>query len=344
MSGAGTRALPPELAREYPFASRRLQVDGGTLHYVDEGPRDAPVVLCVHGNPTWSFFYRRLVLGLRDAARVVAPDHLGCGLSDKPADWPYTLALHVANLERLVLALDLRDVTLVVHDWGGAIGFGLARRHPGRIARLVILNTAAFVSDRMPLRIRVCRTPLLGSLLVRRLNGFAGAATRMALARPARLSRAARAGLLLPYRSYADRIAVWRFVRDIPLAPGHPSWDELVAIDASLAGFADRPACIVWGERDWCFTPHFRAEWQRRFPAAEVHPLADVGHYLLEEAPETVLAHVRAFLARHPLVPAGPDARGAHVGPGARAGASAHAPPAAHAAPPTHAARARDPE
>ena len=290
-----------ELAAEYPFESRWLPLAAGRMHYVDEGPRDAAPILCLHGNPTWSFFYRSIVAAFRGEARVVAPDHLGCGLSDKPQDWSYTLAGHVDNLERLVVALDLRRVTLVVHDWGGAIGFGLARRQPDRIARLVIFNTAAFLSHRMPLRIRVCRTPVVGPLLVRGLNAFAGAATRMALADPARLSPVARRGLLRPYDSWANRVAVQRFVEDVPLDPRAPSYRELAAIDASLARLRDLPACIVWGERDWCFTPSFRAVWQRRFPAAEVHPLADVGHYLLEEAPGVVVDRLRGFFGRHPV-------------------------------------------
>ena len=287
-------------AREYPFAAHWHELDAGRMHYIDEGPRTGEVVLCLHGNPTWSFFYRRLVLGLCDTRRVVAPDHIGCGLSDKPESWSYTLTGHIENLEALVLALDLQQITLVLHDWGGAIGMGLARRHPGRIARLVILNTAAFRSNAMPWRIRLCRTPLLGGFLVQRMNAFAGLATRMAVARGP-LTRSAREGLLAPYRSSHERVAIRRFVEDIPTAPGHPSWNELEAIERSLERFAALPACIVWGERDWCFTPRYREEWTRRLPLAEVHPIADAGHYLLEDAPEEVLACVRQFLTRHPL-------------------------------------------
>jgi pimeloyl-ACP methyl ester carboxylesterase len=285
---------------EYPFAAHWLAQAGGRLHYVDEGPRAGDVVLCLHGNPTWSFFYRKLVLALSDTRRVIAPDHLGCGLSDKPGEWSYTLAAHIENLERLVLALDLRRITLVLHDWGGAIGMGFARRQPERIARLVILNTAAFKSSSMPWRIRVCRTPLLGRFLVRRMNGFARLATRMAVAHKP-LAPSARLGLLAPYRSSAERVAIQRFVEDIPMRPGHPSWNELEAIDRALAQFSALPACIVWGERDWCFTPRFREEWMRRFPQAEVHKIADAGHYLLEDAPVEVAACVQSFLTRHPL-------------------------------------------
>jgi haloalkane dehalogenase len=254
----------------------------------------------LHGNPTWSFTYRHLVKAFAGELRAIAPDHIGCGLSDKPQGWSYALQDHVDNLERLVLALDLERITLVVHDWGGAIGMGLARAQPERIARLVVLNSAAFLGP-VPWRIRLCRMPVLGEWLVRRANAFAGLAPRMALADPRRLSASARAGLLLPYDSYEHRVGVWSFVRDIPTRPTHRSHATVAAIDASLDVLRARPTCIVWGERDFCFTPRFRAEWQRRFPDAEVHALADVGHYVLEEAPARVEACLRGFFERHPL-------------------------------------------
>lgn len=278
----------------YPFASRWLDVDGGRMHYLDEGPRDAPPVLCLHGNPTWSFYWRALVGALSDRYRVIVPDHLGCGLSDKPQDWPYRLAGHVGNVRRLVDHLDLRGVSLVVHDWGGAIGFGAATADPGRYARFVVTNTAAFPSPRIPLRIAACRVPGFGALAVRGFNGFAGAAVVMATERG--LAPAVRAGLLHPYGSWRDRIATLRFVEDIPMAPGHPSWATLSGIADRLATLRDRPMLLVWGERDWCFTPAFREEWQRRFPEAEVERIEDAGHYVLEDAPDRVCARVRAFL------------------------------------------------
>lgn len=298
MSSAAGATAPaaPAWRALYPFASRFLDVPGGRLHYVDEGPRDGPAVLLVHGNPTWSFYWRALVLGLRDGHRVIAPDHLGCGLSDKPAGFSYRLADHVANLERLVTALDLRHLTLGVHDWGGAIGFGMAARQPGRIARLLVTNTAAFRGARIPLRIAVCRAPVFGPLAVRGLNAFARAATVMATERG--LVGPVREGMLAPYGSWGERLAILRFVQDIPMTSDHPSYEALVEIENALPRFADRPMLIVWGERDWCFTPAFREEWQRRFPAAEVHALSDAGHLVLEDAPERVVALVRAFLQR----------------------------------------------
>lgn len=267
--------------------------DGVHQHYVDTGG-SGPTLLFVHGNPTWGFAWRQLVAALSPTHRCVVPDHVGCGFSDKPQAYPYRLERHVENLERLVLELDLRDVTLVLHDWGGAIGMGLARRHPDRISRLVLLNTAAFLSKEIPLRISVCRVPVFGALAVRGMNAFARAATTMAVAK--RMPADVRRGYLLPYDSYDNRVAVHAFVQDIPLAPGHPSFPELEAIDASLERFIDRPTCLVWGEQDWCFSPAFRAEWEKRFPDARSHPLPHAAHYVFEDAPAEVEAHVGAFL------------------------------------------------
>ena len=276
-------------ADEYDFAPRFHRTPGGALHYVDEGPRDGEVVLCVHGNPTWSFYYRRLIRAFAADRRVIAPDHLGCGLSDKPQDWSYRLADHVANLESLVLDLDLRRVHLVVHDWGGAIGCGVAGRHPDRFLSINASNTAAFPSTRIPARIDVCRWPLFGPLAIRGFNAFARAATVMAVEHKERMTPAVRAGYLAPYGNWRDRIATLRFVQDIPMSPRHESWPALQEVEAGLARLAHLPVNLFWGERDWCFTPEFRREWQRRFPRAETLTLDDAGHYALEDAHERIL-------------------------------------------------------
>ena len=288
--------LSPAAQAEFPYGSSVVDVNGGRLHYVDEGPRDAPVLLCVHGNPTWSFYWRRIIAHYSDRFRVVVPDHIGCGRSDKPQGWSYTLAAHVDNLVRLIDHLDLDDITLVVHDWGGAIGMGAGTKRPDRIRRAVVTNTAAFLSEFIPFSIATIRIPIYGPLAVRGFNGFARVATFRASHKP--LSDAARDGLLAPYDSWANRIATLRFVQDIPMDPGHRSWPELHRIDTSIGTFADRPMLICWGDDDFCFTPAFRQEWQRRFPAAEVHHWEDVGHYVMEDAPDRLLAAMDDFLAR----------------------------------------------
>jgi len=299
---AAARARLAPIESEYPFTPRFHLHEGNVAqHFVDEGPREGEPLLFVHGNPTWSFAWRRAVRRLSASYRCVAPDHVGCGLSDKPRDHPYRLKSHVENLEALVLALDLERITLVLHDWGGAIGMGLARRHPERIARLVLMNTAAFLSRRMPLRIAACRVPVFGKLAVRGLNAFARAATFMAVEEP--LEPLVKRGYLLPYDSWDARVATLAFVEDIPMKPGHPSWEELGWTGRVLGQFRDRPAALLWGMRDWCFTPRFLAEWEERLPGAEVRRFERAGHYLFEDAGDELVDHLAGFLERNALPP-----------------------------------------
>lgn len=284
----------------YPFQSHQITIGGHRCHYLDEGAGE--VLLAVHGNPTWSFYWRELVRALRPRYRLVVPDHIGCGLSAKPSasEYSYRLARRIADLGELIERLDLKRVTLVAHDWGGAIGMGAAVAAPQRFARFVLLNTAAFRSGRCPWRIRVCRTPLFGRLAVQGLNLFARAALRMAVCRPQRITPAVRAGLLAPYGRFSDRLAIHRFVLDIPLGSRHPSYAALTEIETGLARFRDHPVCLIWGMRDWCFTPAFLDRFLEFFPQAEVHRLAHAGHYVVEDAHEQIAPLVDAFLQSHP--------------------------------------------
>jgi haloalkane dehalogenase len=285
----------------YPFTGHKLDLGGLNYHYLDEG--SGPPVVMVHGNPSWSFYYRNLVMALRDRYRCIVPDHIGCGLSDKPGDdrYDYTLARRVDDLERLLDTLAItKNITLVLHDWGGMIGMAWAARHPGRIARLVIMNTAAFhlpVGKKFPLALKICRDTRLGALLVRGGNAFALAASFVGCKRhpmPGQLRKAYR----MPYNSWRNRIATLRFVQDIPLAPGDRNYELVSAVARGLEQFRDLPMIILWGEQDFVFDPLFLAEWQRRFPAAEVHSFADAGHYILEDAKEEVVPLIAAFLDR----------------------------------------------
>jgi haloalkane dehalogenase len=291
----------------YPFEGRYLELDGLRYHYLDEGTGE-PVV-AVHGNPTWSFYYRELVARLSSEYRVVVPDHIGCGLSDKPDDeqYGYTLRRRIDDLSALIDRLELDRVSLVVHDWGGAIGLGWAIRNPERLARLVILNTAAFhlpPDMTLPWQLWLVRNTPVGPLMVRGLNAFARGAAWVGCTRR-RLGKRLRDAYCAPYDSWADRIATLRFVQDIPLQPGDAAYDTLTAIQASLHRFRDRPVLICWGARDFVFDDRFLAEWRNIYPHAEVHRFADAGHYVLEDASDQVIGLIRKFL----LVSAGRQRR-----------------------------------
>ena len=288
----------------YPFPSQFIELVGGVkMHYVETGAKnsnsttDRPTVLCVHGNPTWSFTYRRVLAELDSEARVIAVDHVGCGLSDKPQEYPYSLEQHIANLVQLIVQLDLRRITLLVHDWGGAIGLGAGLRVLDRIESAVILNTAAFPPPYVPMRIAACRIPVLGNWAMRQLNLFALAALRMTLHRLPKLDPQVAAGLIAPYSNWANRVAIAKFVQDIPNSPADATWQLLVNIEQQLTRYDDRRIKLVWGMHDWCFRPECLHRFQQLLPRAQTQELSDVGHYVMEEAANEVLAALRSQLA-----------------------------------------------
>lgn len=291
-------AVPAWLTPLYPFTPRVFTTPGGArLSYLDEGSgpgRNDEAVLMLHGNPTWSFYYRDLVKTLAPGRRCIVPDHVGMGLSEKPKDYPYTLRQRIDDVAALVAHLGLTRVHLVVHDWGGAIGFGFAARQPALIGRIVILNTGAFPSKRIPARIALCKTSWPGTTLVRGLNGFAAPAVWMAMSRRA-LSAEEKRGYLLPYDSWENRVAVDAFVKDIPMGVAHPSWATLAAVAEGIAQFRAHPVFIVWGGRDFCFNDAFYAEWRERLPDSDALYLADAGHYVLDDANREVLPRLAKF-------------------------------------------------
>ena len=296
----------PEVPRSlYPFEGRFFDRDGLRYHFLDEGPSEAPPILMVHGNPTWSFHYRTLVQALRDEYRVLVPDHIGCGRSDKPGDdrYVYTLRERIADLEAFIdhLGLD-QPLTIVAHDWGGMIAMGWAVRHPERVARIVLMNTAAFhlpPDMRMPPTLSFVRNTGLARFLVLRLNLFSRGATWLASAR--RMPKAVRDAYCAPYDTPENRIATLRFVQDIPLAPGDPAYESVSEIERGLSLFDETPILLLWGEKDFVFGPPVREIFERLWPHAECHRFEHAGHYVLEDAAQEIPPLVRDFLARHPL-------------------------------------------
>jgi haloalkane dehalogenase len=267
-------------------------------HFLDEGPRDAPVIVMLHGNPTWSFAFRKLVVGLRARYRCIVPDHIGCGLSDRPQDWSYRLADHIANVEKLIDRLRIERFSLAVHDWGGAIGMGVATERPHALVSSTVMNTAAFRSPDIPLSIASVRIPVFGRFAVLRCNAFAGVAAWRAMGHHERMTPIVKAGFLDPYGNAHDRIATLRFVEDIPLEPSHPSYARLQRIEERLPLLADKPMLLAWGKKDFCFTTKFLARWQAMFPQAPHYVFDDAGHYVLEDAHERILPLMQLHLAQ----------------------------------------------
>jgi haloalkane dehalogenase len=280
----------------YPFTSLYFDLSPYKLHYLDEG--EGEVLLFLHGNPTWSFYYRSLIQNFQGRYRCVVPDHIGCGFSDKPQDYNYTLTTHIDNLEKLVDFLGLKNITLVLHDWGGAIGMGLAVRKPELIKRLVLFNTAAFLLRDIPLRIGLCRMPLLGTILIRYLNFFVRGVLRFGLKRQNRLTQNIVAGYLAPYDTFENRIANLKFVQDIPMEQTVPSYSVIQYIERNLKQFDGYPILIIWGSEDFCFNDKFLNKWREIFPRAEVHEVCNAGHLIVEDASDEIIPWIEEFLRK----------------------------------------------
>ena len=283
----------------FPHGSCYASVGGHGIHYLDAG-HGAPVVM-LHGNPTWSYYYRRLARRLSSHFRVIVPDHIGCGLSARPAAdrYDFSLKARVADFGQLMATLNLsRPVDLVMHDWGGMIAMAWAVRHDCQVRRLVVLNTAAFLpppGKNLPWQLKLLRKlPLLAGPLVLQGNLFARGAARLAPRK--RLPKEVRQGYLAPYRCPKNRLATLKFVQDIPLSPGDPSYGLVAKVEADLTRLRHKPMLICWGRHDFVFDLDYLRQWRRRFPAARVHLALAAGHYVLEDAADQLLPRIDTFL------------------------------------------------
>ncbi|MFO7556034.1 MAG: alpha/beta fold hydrolase [Desulfobacterales bacterium] len=279
-----------------------MKINGLSYHFLDQGTGD-PVVM-LHGNPTWSFYFRNLVKGLSSQFRIIVPDHIGCGLSDKPdiRQYDYLLKSRVNDLENLLDHLGInKKITLVLHDWGGMIGMAYALRHTERIHRFVIMNTAAFLlpdGKVLPIRLRLIRNiKPFATLAVLGLNIFAFGALFMASYKG--LEKDVKSGLIAPYNSWNSRIATLKFVQDIPVSEKDPSYRLAKYVDDNLYRLRHIPMLILWGEHDFVFDMDFLLEWRHRFPDAKSVTFKDAGHYVLEDASDKIIPIVKNFLKIH---------------------------------------------
>jgi pimeloyl-ACP methyl ester carboxylesterase len=284
----------------YPFATKRFTTSDGALSYVDEG--SGPTLLFVHGTPSWSFEWREVIRVLSATHRCVAPDHLGFGLSDKPEGASLRPEDHARRLEALVTALDLRDVTLVVHDFGGPIGLPLALAPEGRVARLVVLNSWMWPSDGDKTIARIDRVvrSALGRFLYRWLGFSARVLLPGAFGDKRRLTKAVHRQYLGPLSSRRDREGTYALA--CALRGSDPHYAALWSERAKLARLQ---MTIVWGERDPALRKEYLARWIEAFPDARVVRVPDAGHFVAEERPDAVVAAVREAV-RAPLTQRSP--------------------------------------
>lgn len=279
----------------YPFEGKRL----AGLHYLEEGKGET--VLMVHGNPTWSFYFRNVVKALSPEYRCIVPDHMGMGLSDRPTDaqYDYTLQSRVDDLDKLMAhAAPSGPVTLILHDWGGMIGMSWAVRHPERIKAIVALNTGCFrlpEEKPFPPGLTFMRGALTGIPL--RLSSFFRRMVLRSCTNKVTLDEATMNGYHEPYDGWSESRAVHRFVQDIPLVPSDKAWKVVVDTESKLGSLAHVPMFLPWGMKDWVFDEAFLNGWLKRFPKAKARRFEDCGHFLLEDGGAEVVAAIKEFVA-----------------------------------------------
>lgn len=284
---------------EYPFQSRYWPTEDGDLHYVDEGRGD-PIVF-VHGNPTWSFMYRKLIEGLRSDYRCVALDHLGFGLSDKPFGVEYTPQLHAKNLTDLITGLGLKDITLVIHDWGGPIGMAYALNHPRNIKRLVVFNTHFWSLQGVrgaEIFSRLVGGPV-GRWLCRRFNAFPRFVMPKVYGRSERMTKAVHQHYLKPFPNRRTREGSWSFAKAII---GESEW--LASLWSRRDLLQWKPVRIFWGLEDPVGTEDKLHRWETTFVNHETTCLPVAGHFVPEQLGASLVKPVREFLTSASRLPA----------------------------------------
>ena len=272
----------------FPFDSHFADVEGARVHYIDEGA--GPVVVCLHGNPTWSFLYRHIVRGLSDRFRCIALDYPGFGLSTAPPGYGYTAAEHARVVQGFVEQLDLRDMTLMVQDWGGPIGFSVATRQPERFRAFVIGNTWAWpvAGDRtFEWFSKILGSEAAGGLLVKRADIFVNLFMRGGIRRK-KLSPAERAMYKRPHPNPQSRVPVHVMPREILGAHA-----LLADVERGLERVAGKPALIVWGDKDQAFREPQRRRWERTFANHRTVVLRGAAHYIQEDAPDEIVAAIK---------------------------------------------------
>lgn len=279
---------------EYPFTDHWLPYRDGYVHYLDEG--QGPTVLLLHGNPTWSYLYRNVIQELRGEFRLIAPDYPGFGMSKAPDDYRFTPQEQSDAVQDLIRHLDLKDIILVVQDWGGPIGLNYAVQHHANLRGIVVMNTWAWPAKILPMKLfsLVMGGWPIGYWLQTRRNFFAKVIVPGGIYQTNKITDSLRKAYTDPFPTPKSRIPTWVFPRQIRKAR---KW--LAGIESKLPNLSDLPAQILWGTKDSAgFPPGQMAKWQHYLPLNETEILDDSSHYVQEDRPDRVAASIRNIKKR----------------------------------------------
>ncbi|MGI6523973.1 MAG: fatty acid CoA ligase family protein [Bdellovibrionota bacterium] len=285
-----------ELKKLLPYSSQFIDISGFKMHYLDEG--SGPVVLLLHGNPTWCFYYRNLIAELKDKFRVIALDFIGCGLSDHPTDAHFRVEHRIEHLKEFIDKLGLDRFSLVMHDWGGSIGTAYAVRNPEKIEKLVYLNTTLTETETLPLIIKKAARPFFGKFLTKYSKWFLHVTTTLGVTK--KLPKNVKKAYLHPYRTIAKRTAIWDFVADIPFGESYQGYSSMLELAEMLPRLQNVPVQIVWGLKDPCFHRGMLNKVAAHFPQAYILEIPDASHLVLEDAPQLACSTIKNFLLASP--------------------------------------------
>ena len=292
-----------------PVDSHFIEVNGFRMHYLDEG--SGPPLIALHGNPTWCFYYRHLVQALKNHFRVIVPDQIGCGLSERNTHQRLRARDRAEQLEVFLELLGIERFSLVMHDWGGPIGTFMALKNLKKVEKLVYLNTTMTEIQSLPRFIRAAANPWLGKIFTQYTRHFLRWTCRMGANIP--LNQQTVQGYMDPYQSVKDRSAIWGFVDDIPFNTTHPTHTDMLTLEKDLPKLKDTPIQVIWGMKDLCFHPKMLRRLLRHFPHAELLEIPDASHLVLEDAPDLACQTISEFLRKRD--PFNPSARISAVTP-----------------------------
>jgi len=292
----GNNLAEDSLIKKYlPFESKYIQISGYNMHYLDVyDDINKPIVLLLHGNPTWCFFYRNLIQELKSDFRLIAPDYIGLGLSDHPENTHYRVSHRVNQVNDLIKKLNINKFSIVMHDWGGSIGTSLAVKNVEKIERLVYLNTTLTETESLPGIIKNAAKPLIGKFLTKTSKSFLRTTTNLGVAK--KLPKDIKKSYFLPYKTKKNRTAIWDFVADIPFDSKDASYADMLDLAEKIPLLKEKPVKIIWGLKDPCFHKEMLNNVAAHFPQADVLELPSASHLVLEDEPEICNSEIKSFL------------------------------------------------
>lgn len=275
----------------FPFKPNFKDINGFDMHYIDEG--EGEPIVCLHGMPTWSYLYRKFISALSDEYRIIVPDQMGFGKSDVPHDKPYLLEQHVNNTTQLLVDLDLKDITLVVQDWGGPIGFGFAVDHPDMVKALVIMNTSIGVmKEGSKPWYHIMEKRGMYEQFIKDISGI----IKMGIFNKEKITPLMLKAYEMPFMNDESLIGALAWPKDIPIGNSHPSAAAMLHIRQNMQKLSDKRKILIWGMNDPIFQPRMIDWWNKIYPGIETHRIENASHFLQEDAPDQIINIMKSFL------------------------------------------------